>query len=175
MSPEPLPRYLDTQRLSRAQAVLRGTVGSEALPRLKSSVVSMTEQALAELRFGMDTARRPTVSGSAKTQIELTCQRCLQTFAQPLEAEFDLVVVQSEAEAELLDAGLEPVLSPDALISTAALVEDELILALSIVAAHPDNEACGLDTGRGESAEETPAEQQPNPFAVLKNLKRNEH
>jgi uncharacterized protein len=175
MSPEPLPRYLDTQRLAKANALLSGTVASDAMPRLKGSVVSLAERTFAELRFGLDSARRPMLSGTARTEVELTCQRCLQDFAQPLEAQFDLVVVQAEAEAERVDEGLEPVLSADALISTAAVIEDELILALPIVAAHPDNEACGLETGRQEIADEAPAQEKPNPFAVLKNLKRDEH
>jgi uncharacterized metal-binding protein YceD (DUF177 family) len=69
---------------------------------------------------------------------------------------------KTSAEADLPE-GVEPVFSEDGEVSPLAIVEDELILALPVVAVH---EACSAPV------EAKPAATGPsNPFAVLKELK----
>lgn len=172
MSRDRLPEHLDLRSLAERRAVLHGTLPNSAMTRLGDRLAGETE---AELRFDLDGARRPVITGWARTAVELECQRCLRGYPHAIEAEFSLVLVRDEAEAAGLSAEWDPLIGRLAPVSTAELVEDELILGLPIVALHPDQSACGEAKGEGaaKAAEAGEAERQ-SPFAVLARLKRND-
>ena len=172
MSREPLQERLDTLKLAKAGAVLKGTVPSKAMPRLTDGLVGSAGDAEAELEFDLDSVGRPVVTGRARAEVELTCQRCLEPLRQPLSVEFTLVQVRSESEAESLAPDVDPLLCEEPLIRSAQLIEDELILALPIIAVHADP-ACGPEERK--TLPEVVSEEKPNPFAALAKLKRNEH
>lgn len=173
MSDMTLPEYLDIRRLAEQDAVFVGRVPNRAMRRLADSMASVQGDTSAELRFSLDPVRRPTVRGWAKTELMLQCQRCLEVYRQPLSVEFDLVMVQGEAEAANLPDEHEPLLTDQEQIRTAELIEDELMLALPIVAMHANDEDCNVQLDRhpamGGEADE---QRKPNPFAALKALKR---
>lgn len=173
MSPQPLPDSLDPLKLAKAAAVLQGTLPNAAMPRLLTLLASAAGSTEATLRFELDPAGRARVLGQARTAVERVCQRCLEVFEQPLEVEFRLVRVRSEAEAEGLDGEFEPLLSDQPLLSSAQLIEDELILGLPIVALHADRAACRQ--GDVDAPEEEVSDRKPSPFAVLSGFKRNEN
>lgn len=108
----------------------------------------------------------PTVKGHLATRLELQCQRCLGALEIPLELEFQLLV---DASDELVRSSrLDTLYSDDGYVDIFDAVEDELILAIPLVALH-DDRACNehwqdADVG-SESAE------RDNPFAVLAKLK----
>lgn len=103
----------------------------------------------------------------------LECQRCLEVYSHPLSVEFKLVLVQSEAEAEHLADEYEPLLTDREQIRTAELIEDELMLALPIVAMHANEDDCSVQLDRQQGMADEAAEQhKPNPFEALKALKR---
>jgi uncharacterized protein len=86
----------------------------------------------------------------------------------PVDIELSLALVATEAQADSLPDGYEPLVLDSPMLSLIALVEDELILALPIVALHPDSECSVKTTGSGDAA--VPADK-PHPFAALAQLK----
>jgi uncharacterized protein len=107
------------------------------------------------------------LSGSAR--VTLQCQRCLQAVQQDLAVDRRFRFVRSEEEAERLDETSEDdvlVLAPR--LDLQDLLEDELILALPIVARHEGDCPDPLPMPVDDLEDEEPA---PNPFAALAALR----
>src|SRR5690625_162042 len=109
--------------------------------------------------------------------VRLVCQRCLETFLYPVQAENSFLVVDNESELAIGED------DPDAIERVLAssrfdgfeLLEDELILSLPYV---PRHEQCpnlpkALQDDGTQSAQEV-APKRKNPFKVLKQLKKDQ-
>ena len=108
----------------------------------------------------------PMLAGRLQTSLELECQRCLKPLEFPMDVDFRLLI---DASDELLSQSSEDTLYSDAgYIDIAEVVEDELILAIPLVAMHEDT-ACNENWRASELHAETP--RKDNPFAVLQQLK----
>lgn len=106
----------------------------------------------------------------ARAAVILQCQRCLKAVQHELRVDRRFRFARSEEEAEKLDEELEDdVLALQPRLNLQELAEDELILALPLVARHegdcPDPLPLSLDDGAFEEAA-------PNPFAALAALKK---
>jgi uncharacterized protein len=104
--------------------------------------------------------------GQLQANLELECQRCLEALAMPVELDFELMI--DAGEDLLRDSSLDSIDSEDGYIDIYAVVEEELMLALPLVAIHEDtacNEHWPAAGNESESAEKD------NPFAVLQQLK----
>jgi len=107
----------------------------------------------------------------AQTSIELTCQRCLSAVVCNLDAQRQFRFALDEAAALALDDELEDdVLVLSQAFDAMELIEDELIMAMPLVAMH---ETCPVSLAQhSESSIESDASsEKPNPFAVLAQLK----
>lgn len=162
--PEALPSRVDAFRLAGRGARIENTTPVAMMSRLVSLLADDAGTARSELAFVRDASDWCVVDGHAAAEVHVTCQRCLETMPVRLDVRLRLGVAADESEAERLPDGLEGVLSEDGQLSPLALVEDELILALPIVALHAD---CSAPVG----AVPAPASDDSNPFAVLKALK----
>jgi uncharacterized protein len=101
--------------------------------------------------------------------VTLQCQRCLKAVRQPLSVDRRFRFVRSEEEAERLDETSEDdvlVLQPR--LDLQELLEDELILALPLVARHEGDCPDPLPLPTDDLEDEEPA---PNPFAALAALR----
>lgn len=99
-------------------------------------------------------------------QVMLTCQRCLEGFPFDLEIDERIVMVKDEAALPELEdevAGVDVIVQPERL-DVAALVEDEILLALPLAPAHAQG-VCGAGTEASQQKRETP-------FAALAKLKK---
>lgn len=166
-----LPEWLDLRRVGASGARLEGTVAVSGLRRLCARLESGEGEASAEVAVAFDQARQAVVSGRVRATVVMRCERCLGAVEVPLAGEFALAVVESEPAADRLPAEEEPVLAERGRLAVHALLEDELLLALPIVARHEDT-AC--DGGRrlfGPDGEVPEAERE-HPFAALAALKR---
>jgi uncharacterized protein len=106
----------------------------------------------------------PMLVGHLETSLELECQRCLKALEWPLTLDFSLMI---DASDELVrDSSVDTLYSEDGFIDIVEVVEDELILAIPLVAMHEDT-ACNENWQVSES--ETTIKD--NPFAVLQQLK----
>lgn len=103
----------------------------------------------------------------------LSCQRCLQPLAEPLQVQTSIRFMRDEAEAERLDAEVEyDVLALPRALDLRELIEDELLLALPLVPRH-DRCPQPLAARAGEALPQEPFDgpEAPHPFATLSALK----
>jgi len=108
----------------------------------------------------------PMIVGQLQTSLELECQRCLQALEIPMKLDFRLMI---DASDELLrDSSIDTLYSEDGLIDVFEVVEDELILAIPLVALH-ENSDCNAHWPDSSAQPETAVKD--NPFAVLQQLK----
>lgn len=147
---------------------MEGAYAADSLPRVAEMLFAPSGEVGVSLTFGTDDAARPAVTGRIRASLVLQCQRCLEGVTVEVEASPRLVVCRSEAEAERLPEGVEPMMYEGEPLSVRELVEDELILALPIVPRHggqcvavPD----GRDGDEGEQASDT-----QRPFRDLRKL-----
>ena len=98
------------------------------------------------------------------------CQRCLRPVRRAVESESRLAFVAREDSP--LPADHEPVVGDPRRVDLAALVEDELLLAVPLIARHAPGEECRLPAqAAARQSEPAPAAQEMRrPFAGLKDL-----
>ena len=108
----------------------------------------------------------PMLAGHLQADLVLECQRCLQSLEMPLELDFKLLI---DANDDIVQHSSEDTLySEDGYIDIVEVVEDELILAIPLVAMHEDR-ACNGNWQVSEPAPEIAKTE--NPFSVLQQLK----
>jgi uncharacterized protein len=150
---------IDGRRFAAERGALTGTLAISDLPRLAE--MGCTAAALAyAVRGGADPEGQGTLEVEASGALELTCQRCLGAVEVPLATASVLELADSQAEIDAADDEQDRVLASKAM-DVAALVEDEVILALPMVPMHARCEATVAPAGPGEAS----------PFAALAGLK----
>ncbi len=107
----------------------------------------------------------PVITGRIETELLLECQRCLQPLEMPVSLDFSLMVDASDETLRMSD--VETLYSDGGYVDINEVVEDELILALPLVALHQDT-ACNEHWQVSATAEIAEKE---NPFSVLQQLK----
>jgi uncharacterized protein len=140
---------LDVRQFARDQATLQGQNSLHEFERLREEAFGLGDAALSALQVtwlaeGVWKALR---GGAAETrlrlqarlEIPLQCQRCLGPVQECLEVDREFLFVSTEAQAEELDDSSDV----DVLVASKAfdlleLVEDELLMALPLVARHPE-------------------------------------
>jgi uncharacterized protein len=154
------PAAIDGLAFARNAAVLKGRLGMESMPRLVQSGCSgsvldfvLTGEINERGKSGLKLA----VDGSVRLQ----CQRCLGSLDLPLHLETELEFASSEAEIMAADDDIERVVAGREM-NVAALVEDEVLLALPMV---PRHEQCSAAAGLGADAK-------PSVFEALAALRK---
>jgi len=159
--------YLDLRKFSDQERVIEGEARVEDFPRLREYRESLDRPVRVALAFRRDDDGRRRLQGRIETRLLLVCQRCLEPVEQDIVATVDLVLVWSEEQAKALPSDLDPLLARDDRLPLADLVEEELLLAMPLVALH-DQCPHSLPDQSGEPDTDTNAD---NPFAVLADLK----
>lgn len=166
-----LPESVDAWRMVSARRSFAGCLPVAGLSRLCEALADATGDIRYALDFGRDDQQVCYVDVRADVVVQLMCQRTLQPFALPLAVNTRLGMLRSEHEEAGLPADVEPLLIPcDAWINPADVIEDELLLALPLVAINPDAGISDVNTSSdvGPSA----GDAKENPFAVLRELKK---
>jgi uncharacterized protein len=131
------------------------------------------------LHFDIDEGGAPRVGGSASTTLRLQCQRCMKEMEYPITLNVRLGIVPSREAAANLPDNYDPLVVSGDEISIASILEDELILAMPIVAMHEIENCSQVEVISKDSEkinQETELENltpsgRENPFAVLAQLK----
>lgn len=168
-----LPEFLDLARVSRQPLEQVGRVRIGGLSRLGALLADNGGETSLSLTAGDDGSGRVHVRGEVQATLGLVCQRCLQPMRYEVATSFDLVWVTSEQDVEVVrQESCDPLLSADGRVKLSDLIEDELILALPIVALH-DTDECNADRKRPDmNAGEPQMPAKQNPFAALAKLKQ---
>lgn len=162
-----MARFLE---LAKQQKEMGGQLQAAELPRLQEALhalgvsggngldVRYRIQGASPRYFG-ETAL-PMLVLEVQTVLPLVCQRCFSPMPQQMDMRFEYALCNEPPEALLEDEQVDWLEESDD-SSVAALVEDELLMALPIAVMH--EEMCvSLQQSAGEK---------PNPFAALKQLK----
>lgn len=112
----------------------------------------------------LDEKGRRVIEGTVSAELRLTCQRCLGVCSHQVEELFRLTLVGSEAEGEELPDELEPYVSLNGEVRLIDLVEEQLLLAMPIVARHQEGECAPPPNPAGALREDL------SPFAQLRGL-----
>ena len=138
------------------------------LTDLLPAKVGKSNPSAIRLKFGFDRNEldAPMIRGQLDTSLALQCQRCLQAMEMPVIIDFRLLI---DASDELVqESSLDTLYSDNGYIDIVALVEDEILLELPLVALH-ENESCHKYWQASESEPEEAVRE--NPFSVLQQLK----
>lgn len=168
---ERLPLFVDVVRYADTGRRLAGELPLSGMARLLPLLHNASGGVWLDLQFGKDDLQVAYVRGEIRARLRLQCQRCLQPFDYPMQVKCALGLVTDAAQADNLPDDYEPLLVSSQNLLLAAVVEDELLLALPAVPMHQEGE-CPVPavSAADKRASKT------SPFAVLGQLKttRNE-
>lgn len=145
---------------------LKGTLVAENLPRV-SQVADILSEVEVELVFARDDQGRVRVSGVVYGQFGLVCQRCMEPVDTEVSQTVDLVAVWTDEQSRSVPRDLDPWEAGES-ANLFELVEDEILLALPLVAKHPPGQCQAPEIHDQESPE--PKEERQKPFGILKEL-----
>jgi uncharacterized protein len=95
----------------------------------------------AQVRFGREQGFA-VADVELRAQLQVVCQRCMAPMPLTVESHSPVLVVETEREAEEAPAGWETFLAPEGRLSLAALVAEEVLLAIPIVPLHDAGPSC---------------------------------
>ncbi|MDH5784370.1 MAG: YceD family protein [Chromatiales bacterium] len=156
--------------------LLEGGYSLEEMERLHDSLLEQSGKVVVSLEFGVDAEGIRYMKGRLQTALTLECQRCLQAMQQPVDTEFALGLVRSNDAAELLPSHYEPLLVEDDTLFLRDVIEDELLLALPLVAMHEPSQCVDIHAQADQAQRDEDncgEEKKANPFAALATLKSN--
>lgn len=151
-----------------AQRAFAGRIPLASMTRLRDGLVDPDGDVRFELAFGTDELKVPYAELRIDAELPLECQRSLKRFLFPVQTTQRLGLIRDEADEAALPPEYEALLvDADGMLRPAELVEDELILALPVVALAPDVEAVEREFAPTEEEQA-----QANPFAALAGWKK---
>lgn len=165
-----LPERIAPEQLAAAGGQLQGRSALVKMARLADLLpagLPVKGDVHADLQLQRDAEGQYWLQGRIQAQIGLCCERCQQPLEWPIDANLRVCLVASEALAGELADDVEYVIAGDSL-ELHDLIEDEIILALPLVARHPQGTECGDRLHEGPLAE---SGERDGPFAILKTLK----
>lgn len=144
-----------------------------ALERLCGALAGSEGEVSFRLDFGRDELGTDYVDVHAQAPLTMICQRTLEPFVLPVTVDNRLGLIRQERDEAGLPPGCEPLLvAGDGRLHPADVIEDELLLVLPLVPVNPDSSLPDAVTDRGAAGQGDAAEQENNPFAVLRELKK---
>lgn len=165
------PLVIDNLTFSKKNETLSGVLLLADCPRLQellhqpSLKVESNQQEIAfNLKGTTNSLNQHLLTLSITAKLSANCQRCLNAMPLTIKLQFNYLISDVEdADLEALEldnADDYDLLQRSANMDLAALIEDEVIMALPIAPTH-ENTCVELITQSGEK---------PNPFAALKGL-----
>ncbi|OEF64469.1 hypothetical protein A1OW_02670 [Enterovibrio norvegicus] len=167
-----VPLTVDPFQSAQKRLDYDGIIAVKQLERLAEVTGGVISDADVKLSFDIDAQGLKIVSGNVKVDVNLECQRCWKVYPHHCDIEFIYSPVFNEDQVDNLPDAYEPALvDENGEINLLQLIEDELIVALPQVAMHEEAD-CEIDSDGMVFGEIPLADERPNPFAVLKNLKQ---
>jgi len=152
---------IDGPEFARAGATLEGALEIPDLPRLAELGCSVASIRYV-IRGGATPQGRPALYVDAMGTVALVCQRCLESVTVPVAVHSELELASSQEAVDLADDDIDRVVASRSM-PVAALVEDEVILALPMVPKHEQCPAGAEDVKSGG--------ERTSPFAALEVLR----
>jgi DUF177 domain-containing protein len=144
---------VDADVCARAGSTIERHFSVAELPRLREAGVLDGSQVDVRLQFSSFDGR-PAIDGALSGTMRLSCQRCMQPVAMPIDERFQVVVMSAESAEEPGD--YEPVVADAAHFDVRWLAEEQALLAMPLVPLHAagecDEVAAPPDVEQGERA-----------------------
>jgi len=161
-----LPEKIALDKAVLGQKLYQGSVELRQMSRL----IDLLDDCDGNVEFSIQFERSARILGKAnivvKADLALICTISHKRFIYPVEIDSTVGFIDDLAYEDRLDVDMEASWVEDGCVKPLELIEDELILE---VPDSPFDESCNSD----ESEEKIEvAEAKPNPFDVLKNLKK---
>jgi uncharacterized protein len=156
-----LPDRVECARLAEDAVVLERVYPLSELDRLQDLLADARGSLRAKFAFVLLDSGRAGATVAVQAAPHLVCQRCMQGYEYSVAGESQIEFAASEAEAPA-DSPREIYLMNEGTVSLRELAEEELLLALPIVA------ACGTPEMCARAAAAPP--ERVRPFAVLQDL-----
>ena len=195
---ERLPQRIDYYRYTDKGVILEGVITAQEIeagfPRLYAAIVKTAGDIEYHLEFDVDIASNRIVTGWLKTQVILQCQRCMGDYQQALACDVSTAFVKNDVELKKAESsqydtffvnnkagGEEGRREKQELLDPRIIIEDELLLSLPQIPRHSDADIginCNIQVDfpvLGEdanSAVQDNEQEDDNPFAILKQLKK---
>jgi len=173
--PGNVPDHVEYRRFATQSRAIEGIIPLASLPRvLAVAFQAPPVDAAAHVRlvFTEDSQRRVRVTGWVSADLVLQCQRCTRAFVQAVVATVAGVIVNNDAAAADVPRADEPILVAGDTLDVCALVADELLLALPMVARCDDPTCRTRYESRAADGSASAPTRADNPFAALGQLKR---
>ena len=166
-----LPEQLDVIQKAKFGAEIRGTWPVNRLERVSELLLDDAGNIEAELKFSKLGHLR-LIDGNISAELKVTCQRCMQPMDLSLKVDFKLGLICKEAQAEGLPEGYEPYLVEGDSENIPHMLEEELLLAMPLVAMHEHDCSDYLQQQgiRQQEEAEQQEEEKESPFSKLKDL-----
>jgi uncharacterized protein len=151
---------------------ISGTLSPLDLQRFRPLLAVDAGSIEAELSFSRDEENRYVIHVAVVANVSVTCQRCLEPLSLRVTSDNTLAVVWTDEQAAHLPRHLDPLIAEQEACGLWDLVEEELILAMPPFSYH-ETEECKerIAVFSDPLPEEGTAEEKPNPFNVLAQLK----
>ncbi len=149
---------------------ISGSSSISELERLASVCADQSGRLTWKVSGFLDNHYRSCLLLNVVGNVNLVCQRCLNTFVYRLESSTTVMVAKTEADADEMEASFDDedsveVIVTDEKVNMMDLIEDEALLALPLSARHDVCPDSSLSSWK---------EKKESPFSVLKELKRKE-
>jgi len=163
---EPLPEYVDPRLLAEEKVELKGDIPLSRFARLANYLCNRCGGVQVKLQFHQGNHHTLVIIGQVQAMLSMQCQYCLDPVKVAVNKELNLTLVDSDESARATDEATEVVIVEGDRIELAAIVEDDLILSLPMVAKHGSGDCLGdLEYNPDEGAKD-------HPFAALEQLKQ---
>ena len=134
---DPADLLVDADVCARAGSTIERQFSLEQLPRLQEAGTREGTKIDLRLQFSLFDAR-PAIDGKLSGTVHLSCQRCTEAVAVPIDERFQVILVEQESADE--PGGYEPVIADPARFDVRWLAEEQTLLALPLVSLHPVGE-----------------------------------
>lgn len=164
-----LPRRIRLLPGQSGERHYAGRLSLDALPRVAACISGDTLEVQVELELSRDHRGRRLARVAIRALVTLQCQRCMAPMDWPLTVDSVLLIADEKSAP---DSGEDPdsVSLDEGTLDAVALVEDEILLALPIVALHDEDTECGRQGTETAGPQQLSAERE-HPFAALAALK----
>ena len=165
-----LPIMINPRKSAQRRLVCDGFFEVSGMTRLLDVCTPCNEQMQVNVNFDVNDLGLNVISGTGSLSVALICQRCTESLVIDLDIEFTLSPAKNDEAAEALPSYYDAIeLDENGEVNLLELVEEELILAIPLIAKHePSKCQAPVDSVWGELPEEL---EKPNPFDVLKKIK----
>lgn len=169
-----LPVEVDPFKLVEQGRQFEGRIPLRDFPRLQDLLyVDNKKLVEVDLEFTRTETGLPVIKGQIKAEMQMVCNRCLDSTGLLVDAKPEVVLVSSDEQAERLQEGFDIWLVEDQKLFIQDFIEDELLLAMPLVISHDECEPARELIEALPEDENSEEQQQENPFAALKDLKLN--